>query len=163
MIGTQIRRAGVNDASALAQLRLDFKREDRDDTVSDASFVAALEVWLRERIGNESWLVWVSEVDGRVRGHIFLHPVEKVPGPYAGPSVWGYVTNFYVAPSYRGRGLGRRLLNALHAHARVARYDTLVVWPSERSTPLYQRAGFASSGELLEYPIDDGEPDNAAG
>lgn len=143
----------------LAQLRLDFKLEDRDDAppIPDVDFVAALDVWLRERIANSSWLIWVAEVDGHIRGHVFLHLVEKVPGPYPCPTVWGYVTNFYVAPGCRSHGLGRRLLDALRDHARAERYDTLVVWPSQRSTPLYQRAGFAPSAELLEHPIDDSD------
>lgn len=157
VIEATIRRAGANDAPALAQLRLNFKREDRDDAppVPEVDFVAAVDEWLRERIENGSWLVWVAEVGGRVCGHVFLHPVEKVPSPYPSSTIWGYVTNFYVAPLFRGQGLGRRLLDALRAHACVERYDTLVVWPSERSTPLYQLAGFAPANELLEHPIDE--------
>jgi len=31
--------------------------------------------------------------------------------------------------------------------------DTLIVWPSERSSALYQRCGFNQPAELLERPI----------
>jgi hypothetical protein len=33
--------------------------------------------------------------------------------------------------------------------------DTLVVWPGERSAPLYRRAGFGPPEELLERPVHD--------
>jgi GNAT superfamily N-acetyltransferase len=158
VIDARIRRAAASDAPALARLRWDFKREDHDDApvqAPDAAFVDACGVWLRERLERGPWLAWVAEVDGLVCGHVFLHVVEKVPDPYPGSAVWGYVTNFYVVPAHRGRGLGRRLLDALHAHARAEGFDTLVVWPSDRSAPLYRRAGFAPPGELLELSFSE--------
>ena len=159
MIDARIRRAVADDAPALARMRLDFKREDNDDTpapVSEATFVDAASPWLRERLENGSWLAWVAETDGRLCGHVFLHVVEKVPDPYPGSQVWGYVTNFYVVPGRRGHGLGRLLLDAVRAHACAEEFDTLVVWPSERSSPLYRRAGFAPPPELLELASHEG-------
>nr|WP_246562236.1 hypothetical protein [Kitasatospora kifunensis] len=38
-----------------------------------------------------------------------------------------------------------------YAHARGL--DTLIVWPSERSAPLYRRCGFEGPAELLEQPV----------
>lgn len=153
MTNARIRRALNGDAPALARLRWDFKREDHDNApapVSEAAFADACGAWLRDRLASGSWLAWVAEVDGRVCGHVFLHVVEKVPDPFPGSAVWGYVTNFYVVPAHRGRGLGRQLLDALDAHARSEGFDTLVVWPSERSAPLYRRVGFAPPVELVE-------------
>lgn len=159
MTDARIRRAVADDASVLARMRLEFKREDNGGApapVSEASFVAAASPWIRGRLENESWLAWVAEVDGRVCGHVFLHVIEKVPDPYPGPMVLGYVTNFYVAPAQRGHGLGSLLMAALRAHARAENFDTLVVWPSERSASLYQRTGFANPGELLELQLGNG-------
>ncbi|MFI7316959.1 GNAT family N-acetyltransferase [Streptomyces venezuelae] len=66
----------------------------------------------------------------------------------------GYVTNFYVSPEYRGRGLGKALMEAVVQHGRHNHLDTLIVWPSERSTSPYRRAGFAAPEENLELPIE---------
>jgi GNAT superfamily N-acetyltransferase len=104
-------------------------------------------------LANGSWLAWVAEVDGHLCGHVFLHVIEKVPDPYAASDSLGYVTNFYVTPAHRGHGLGSLLMDALRTHARAENFDTLVVWPSERSAPLYQRTGFALPRELLELPL----------
>jgi GNAT superfamily N-acetyltransferase len=137
-------------------MRLDFKREDNDGATtprSEATFVTAAGPWLQERLENGSWLAWVAEQDGHLCGHVFLHVVEKIPDPYPGPAVLGYVTNFYVTPTHRGHGLGRLLLDALHSHTATKNFDTLVVWPSERSTPLYKRTGFAPPHELLELAL----------
>ncbi|GGS12709.1 hypothetical protein Snoj_37860 [Streptomyces nojiriensis] len=64
------------------------------------------------------------------------------------------VTNFFVTPPRRNGGIGSALLEALELHARSAGFDTLVVWPSDRSSPLYRRSGFRSPEELLELPLD---------
>jgi len=156
VIDTRIRRAVADDALLLARMRFEFKREDTDGTpapVAEAVFVDAAGPWLRERLENESWLAWVAEADGQVCGQVFLQVIEKVPDPYPGPTVLGYVTNFYVTPAHRGQGLGRLLLDALNTHTRAENFDTLVVWPSERSAPLYERTGFATPQELLELHL----------
>ncbi|WP_282203412.1 GNAT family N-acetyltransferase [Kitasatospora fiedleri] len=157
MNGVTVRRAGVDDAAALAALRLRFKREDEggEPPGSAAEFLAECERWLRTRLAGP-WLAWVAEADGRVCGHVFLCLVEKVPSPYPSADALGYVTNFYVTPERRGRGLGRALLEELNRHARARPLDTLVVWPSERSAPLYRRHGFAPPAELLEQPVAPG-------
>jgi GNAT superfamily N-acetyltransferase len=76
--------------------------------------------------------------------------VEKVPHPSR--TRWerpvGYVTNMYVEPERRRMGFGRALLDAVVAHARERGVDGLMLWPSERSTPFYRRAGFGREGWL---------------
>ncbi|MFI2201169.1 GNAT family N-acetyltransferase [Streptomyces sp. NPDC020192] len=103
-----------------------------------------------ERLAGGRWLAWVAEHAGVLHGHVFLQLVERVPEPYEDNTPFGYVTNFYAAPDRRGRGLGARLLAALRAHAREQGLEVLIVWPSERSVPLYRRSGFEPSAEVLE-------------
>jgi hypothetical protein len=120
VIDARVRRAVADDASALARMRLDFKREDNEDAptpVSEATFMDAAGPWLRERLENGSWLAWVAEVDGQICGQVFL---------------------------------------------RAKNFDTLVVWPSERSASLYKRTGFAPPQELLELPLGNDSSDDAA-
>ena len=146
-----VRRAWAADAPALARLRWAFKQEDHEGDPSDpVPPVQQAEQWIRERLDRGRWLAWVAESGGEIRGHVFLHLVERVPEPFEDNTPIGYVTNFYVVPSQRNRGLGGHLLEALRRHARSQGLDVLIVWPSERSVPLYQRAGFQPSIDLLE-------------
>ncbi|MGW3199534.1 GNAT family N-acetyltransferase [Streptomyces sp. NPDC001118] len=107
------------------------------------------EDWIGERLASKRWLARVAESDGEVCGHVFLL-VERVPEPYEDNTPLGYVTNFYVVPERRNRGFGAALLQALRRHAQGSGMDVLIVWPSERSVPLYHRSGFQSPTELLE-------------
>ncbi len=146
-----VRQARVADAPALARLRWAFKQEDYEgDPPSPARSMDQAEQWIRERLDGGRWLAWVLEIGEEICGHVFLHLVERIPEPYEENTPVGYVTNFYVVPSQRNRGLGTALLEALKLHARGLGMDVLIVWPSERSDPLYRRAGFQPSAELLE-------------
>ncbi|MDT0347146.1 GNAT family N-acetyltransferase [Streptomyces litchfieldiae] len=148
---TRVRQARVADAPALARLRWAFKQEDHEgEPPAPARSMDQAEQWIRERLGGGRWLAWVLEIGEELCGHVFLHLVERIPEPYEDNIPVGYVTNFYVVPSQRNRGFGTALLDALRLHARSRGMDVLIVWPSERSAPLYRRAGFHPSAELLE-------------
>ncbi|AIA06605.1 GNAT family N-acetyltransferase [Streptomyces noursei] len=149
-----IRRAELDDAPALAAMRWRFKVEEDSDEVpqEETEFIAECEGWLRARMAGP-WRVWLAEVGGRPCGHVFVCLVEKVPSPYPDSEALGYVTNFYVTPEQRNRSLGKALLDEVTRYAHAHRLDTLIVWPSERSSPLYRRCGFDGPGELLEQPV----------
>jgi ribosomal protein S18 acetylase RimI-like enzyme len=51
------------------------------------------------------------------------------------------VTNVYVEPAARNRGLGTRLLAAARELAERERMSELFVWPSDDAVSLYRRAG----------------------
>ncbi|MFF8961027.1 GNAT family N-acetyltransferase [Streptomyces sp. NPDC014894] len=149
-----IRPARPADARALARLRWEFKEEDHEGRPPAAARPPEeAERWIRDRLAAGHWFAWVAETDAEIVGHVFLCPVERMPEPYADPAPLGYVTNFFVTPSRRNKGVGTALLEALHRHSRRTPLDTLIVWPSERSAPLYRRSGFQPSPELLERPI----------
>jgi GNAT superfamily N-acetyltransferase len=153
-IDLDVRRAQPTDAPALAELRWRFKREDEElrEAPDSARMLHQTEIWIRDRLTDGRWLAWVAETPDGICGHVFLQPVERMPDPQGDPAPIGYVTNFYVTPGHRDRGIGTALVRALTEYAQD--FDTLIVWPSERSTTLYQRAGFNTPDELLELPLD---------
>lgn len=150
-----VRPARPADAQVLAKLRWTFKQEDYEgQPPTPARPPEEGEHWIRDRLSNGQWLAWVAEMGGAICGHVFLCLVERMPDPYSDNTPIGYVTNFYITPSQRNRGAGSALLEALNQHCRSIGFDTLIVWPSERSSPLWQRSDFQPPGELLELPLD---------
>lgn len=85
---------------------------------------------------------WVAEHGDRLAGVMTLRTVAPEPAPGDPFDAWGYLTNVYVIPEARNNGLGARLIAAVTAWAVEARLELLIVWPSERSRPFYNRAGF---------------------
>ncbi|MFC8954832.1 GNAT family N-acetyltransferase [Streptomyces sp. NPDC057101] len=150
-----VRPARPIDARRLAELRWMFKQEDHEERrPTPARNLEEAEHWIRDRLRDGPWLAWVAEAEREICGHVFLCLVERMPDPFEDNDPVGYVTNYFVLPSQRNKGTGSALLEALTQHARGAGLEGLIVWPSERSIPLYQRFGFQPPEELLELPLD---------
>ncbi|MFB7368464.1 GNAT family N-acetyltransferase [Streptomyces sp. NPDC056222] len=151
-----VRPARPADAARLAELRWTFKHEDHEGQPPTPVRrpLEEAEHWIRDRLTDGRWLAWVAETEGEICGHVFLCLVERMPEPYEDNNPVGYVTNFFVTPPQRNQGAGSALLGALKQHSCSAGLEGLIVWPSERSTPLYQGFGFQPPEELLELPLD---------
>jgi GNAT superfamily N-acetyltransferase len=150
--GVVYRTATVHDVPALSSLRvlLTFEDEGPPATVPpgfDASFAAVV----REGIESGRWVVWLAEADGLIVAHAFVGLIEKIPRPVPTPRFVGYLTNVYTRPELRSRGIGADLLTRVTEWAGDHDVELLLVWPSESSIPLYERAGFASRRDPLVW------------
>jgi GNAT superfamily N-acetyltransferase len=148
-----IREATPADADTLAVLRYRFRSALGAAVEEEAVFVARAAPWLRARIGRPPWRVWAAVgPGGALVGNIFLQLVEKLPNPVVEAETIGYITNLYVEPAHRGRGLGGRLLRTALAACPPGEVDTVILWPTAESVPLYRRAGFGPPAGILERP-----------
>ncbi|MFC3493530.1 GNAT family N-acetyltransferase [Glycomyces rhizosphaerae] len=150
-----IRPATGADAAELARLRWEFKLEEEPvapEVGAQQAFLSNCEAWLRTRLAG-TWKAWVAETADQIIGHVFVSVVERMPSPTGIDAPIGYLTNFFVVQQHRGRGVGASLLEAVNDHARKVPLCTMIVWPSERSDPLYRRHGYAVSDELLEQHL----------
>jgi GNAT superfamily N-acetyltransferase len=150
----RIRQATVADAEQLARLR--WADSTEDGTVpaqSAAAFCAAFAGFVRRALAAGAWTVWVAEADGRLLAHVYVQAVEKVPRPDRPAARWGYATAVYTVPEARNQGIGSRLLRRVIAWAAADGLELLLLWPSERSVPFYERAGFGRSPDALERDL----------
>jgi GNAT superfamily N-acetyltransferase len=84
---------------------------------------------------------------------------DRMPQPGREPGSWGYLANSFVLGAHRNRGTGSRLLGALLAHADGHGYVRVVLSPSPRAVPFYERAGFTQASELMvRHRRVDGSP-----
>jgi phosphinothricin acetyltransferase len=146
----------------------------RDATAADAAIVcqiynqgiedriATLETEQRTPEERRAWLaargprhpVVVAEAEGEVVGWGSLNLFNPRPA-------YDHVADFslYVERGWRGRGVGRRLLEALIARARALGYHKLVLsafpW-NEAGMAVYRRAGFREVGTYREQGLLDG-------
>jgi GNAT superfamily N-acetyltransferase len=143
-----VREATPADAAALAGLRWEF-RAGRDVPVETReTFVARCADWMRVRLAGGAWRAWVADDGGRIVGHVWVHAIDKIPNPVGESERHAYLSNLYVTPTCRG-GIGSRLLAAAVDWAAASGVDTLLLWPTDRSRPLYARHGFSASSDLL--------------
>ena len=92
---------------------------------------------------------WIAADGEHVLSVMSVAIVRKLPSPETLRGRWGYLTNSYVLPQARNAGIGRQLLTAIETWARAGDLELLLVWPSERAYPFYERAGFRRYADPL--------------
>ncbi len=146
MADTVIRRAGDDDIPAMARLRRRWLEEE-DGPCTDPDFESRFAAWYRDESTRR--VTWLAEVDGRPVGSMNLGVVNRMPAPGRPASRWGYLSNAFVLAPYRNRGVGRLLLASLLGYAADEGFIRVVLRPSPRSVPFYERAGFVAAQMLM--------------
>ena len=146
----KIRLAAESDAATLARLRYALRSAAKDVVENEHEFLARCELWMKERLGQGSqWQCWLAECETISVGAVWAQVVEKIPNPSGERECFVYLTNFYVREEYRGEGVGARLLAAVLEWSQTRMAHAVILWPTERSVPFYQRHGFSSAEDLM--------------
>ncbi len=153
----RIRPADPGDASDLARLRHALYGEHSRAQEPLDVYTARFAGFVRDALASDAWRIWVADLDGRVVGAMWLQLVERVPRPgeERGSLPIGYLTNVFVEPELRDAGLGSRILREVVAWARRRGVEEIIVWPSERSYPFYERAGFSRTPDPIVLYLTD--------
>ena len=151
----KIRLASESDALTLARLRWDLRASFHNVVENDAIFLERCAAWMQERLHKDSnWKCWIAEWQGTAVGNVWAQLIEKIPNPIAEPEQFVYLTNFYVAEEHRGKGVGTILLAAVLDWSRNSNAEAVILWPTERSKPLYARHGFTFPDDWMRLKIE---------
>ena len=131
-----VRRAGVADVAALAELR----GIDGDGLKDYAGWVVA---------HAHSHLPFVAEIDGYVVGSAWLLVAERVPGNGSPDRWFGDIQSVMVREEYRNRGVGGALMAAIMSEARARGLLHVTVHSGRRAVDFYLRNGFSHHRQLL--------------
>jgi len=148
----RIRVATSGDWCALAEMRYRFRTEVGSPTETKSRFVRRCTSWMKKIFVADSstWRCWVIDDGKQLLGHVCVQLFEKMPNPVNEPEAHAYLTNFYVLPEMRGRGLGRKLLNKALSWCRAQGVDAVILWATAESKSLYRRSDFTESADILQ-------------
>jgi GNAT superfamily N-acetyltransferase len=151
-----VRRAGAQDVIALAQLRWVWRTGERDERgLSQAEFETAFAHWWSGR--RVTHAAFIAERSGVAVGMAWLAVFDRIPQPRHLERLAGNVQSVFVLEEFRNRRIGSALVEAAIAEARTRDVGYLIVHPSERAYPLYERLGFAETNRLLHLDLDNGK------
>lgn len=143
------------DVAVLADLRAAWVQE-RHGVSADSEFVDRFAAWSQRQ--SRSRRAWLVLVDGDTVGMANLLIYERMPSPARGPMFWGYVGAVFVRPEHRYAGVGRALMNELIAWSTENGLERLVLNPSDRSIPFYERLGFDRPPKLRQLDLPPSRP-----
>jgi GNAT superfamily N-acetyltransferase len=159
MTDAVIRRAEHADMPAIVQLRREWTQEEHGD-IADPDFDEHLSAWFARELSRR--IMWLAQEGGRPVGMMNLAIYERMPRPGRALSRWGYLGNVFILAAYRNRGIGSRLVSAALNYADENGFVRVVLSPTERSIPLYERAGFGPAGALMLRTPPQAPADSAA-
>jgi GNAT superfamily N-acetyltransferase len=147
----ELRSARAEDIPALARLRWDLYDEGHPVAgESRADYVGRFTTFADEALRSTSWFALVAWEGERVVGAMWVYRVPRVPQPGRGPAApLAYLTNVFIDPAHRSAGVGSRMLEEVRNRCRDDGFSLIFAWPSDRSFPFYERAGFSRPPDPL--------------
>jgi len=155
-----IRQVQSADVAALARMRREWTRELKGDR-ADPGFDERFAAWFSRESSRQ--ITWLAEVDGRPVGMMNLAIFERMPRPGRAPGRWEYLGNAFVLAPHRNQGIGSQLLAEVIACADDNGFARVVLSPTDRSVPFYQRAGFGPAAALMLRTPPRTAPGSATG
>jgi GNAT superfamily N-acetyltransferase len=138
----RVRPATLDDIDALAHHRVAMF-QDMGVPLDATSVEAAFRPWLREMMPTGIYRAWVVESGNDVIAGGGITILPWPPGPrYLGGRL-AFVYNVYTEPDHRHRGLGRMIMEAIHAWCREERIGSLALNASQFGQSLYESLGYA--------------------
>jgi GNAT superfamily N-acetyltransferase len=132
-----VRIADETDTCVIASLRSLWSA---DVAEADPDFETRMGAWL---VGEgDRRTTWLATLGDSPVGMASLFEYRRMPRPGVSDSRWGYVGNLFVREGVRNRGIGSALLTRVATTADERGYARLVLSPSAKALPFFQRAGF---------------------
>jgi GNAT superfamily N-acetyltransferase len=155
MSDAAIRSATPGDIDELARLRWQLYTEHGAEGEPFDAYVERFTAFAHDALGRDDWRAWCAEADGRLVAAMWLQIVPRLPAPgRRDPSPIGYLTNMYVEPEHRSKGLGSRLVQELVTHCTATGFDVLIAFPADDAYGFYQRNGFTRPPDPVVHRLD---------
>ena len=148
--------ASEEDFPELANMRWDFKMEGEEfitDSYDKEVFIEQCINFFNQGYRDKTWIHWIAKSKDVIISHVSIHIIRKIPKPNRIVDKFGYITNVYSKPQYRGQGIGSNLIDHVKQWAVENDLEILIVWPSTKSAKFYQRKGFNNDNDVMESMI----------
>lgn len=143
-----LRKAALEDAEKLIQIRIDFLSDHSDGMDGDAEsrIRGQLSGYYEEHL-NRDFFAWIAEEQGRFVSSVFMTVTERPANTRVTNGRLATINNVFTYPEYRRNGLAASLFGKILAEAREQNVTDIELVASRDGRPLYEKFGFT--------PIED--------
>jgi len=146
----ELRIAGLNDLPTLLHHRVEMFREmGFTDPAQLADVTSAAETYFRTALGDGTYRAWLAVTEeGEVMGGggLLIAPWPGFPGEKQSCRAW--ILNMYTEPSYRRRGVARRIIHTILDWCRAEGFTAVALHASTDGRALYESFGFRPTNEM---------------
>jgi ribosomal protein S18 acetylase RimI-like enzyme len=148
--GIALRRADVADAQTIAGHRYAMFRDmGYNDEAALGSMRKKFLPWVEAKLESGDYLGWLAVTEGDiVVGGAGLWLMDWPPHMVGSSARRGNILNVYTEPSFRRRGLARRLTEAALHWCKTNEIDFVILHASEEGRRLYEELGFQVGNEM---------------
>ena len=138
----RIRDASLDDVDVLVHHRVAMF-QDMGVPLDAAAVGGAFRPWLLDMMPKGLYRAWLVESGSRVIAGGGITILPWPPGPRYFSGRLAFVYNVYTEPDHRHRGLGRMVMEAIHAWCREERIGSLALNASRFGQSMYESLGYA--------------------
>ena len=151
MADYRVRPATLEDAGVLVRHRIGMFA-DMGVPLDPATLESAFRAWLAKTMPEGTYRAWlVEDAAADIVGGGGITIVPWPPGPrYLGDRL-AFVYNVYTEPAHRHRGVGRRVMEAIHAWCRQNGISSVALNSSALGRPLYESMGYHESPQPMMF------------
>lgn len=145
------RKLTAADLETFITTRINQLREE--GAAGETDLRPALLDYYTRHMADGTFVSWVAEYGGEIVGTSGISFVEKPPY-YGCPSgKIGLLSSMYTHPSYRRRGIAKKLLSLVVEEARNYGCGTVQITASDMGVLLYTDFGFVKNGNFMQYKL----------
>jgi len=137
----RLRVATLDDVDVLVHHRIAMF-QDMGVPLDAAAVDAAFRRWLLDMMPKGVYRAWVVDAGARVISGGGITILPWPPGPHYFSGRLAFVYNVYTEPDHRRRGLGRMVMEAIHAWCREERIGSLALNASRFGQSMYESLGY---------------------
>lgn len=144
-----LRRAGPADATLVVAHRDAMFAAACMPAEAIAAASGPYRAWLDAALADGTYLGWLAEAEGEIVGSIGLWLLAWPPHPrHPASARRGYITNMWVEPRHRRRGIGRQLLEAATAEVAARGITFMALHATAEGRALYAALGWQAGNEM---------------
>jgi len=155
-------RADETHARFCAESRYEVFRFDKDYTSVKEEFIDITTRYFMDHRSDDKQITLVALDGDKPLGCGTLLIQERLPHIEHYQNLRGYIVNVFVMPTYRGKGLAKIIMAALHDEARNRNVIMIDLHAAEKAIPLYRSLGYIHNEYTMEYDVAaQNDPDSS--
>jgi GNAT superfamily N-acetyltransferase len=150
MADYRVRTATIDDVDVLVHHRIAMF-QDMGVPLDAAAVERAFRPWLLDMMPKGIYRAWVVETNTGVISGGGITILPWPPGPRYFSGRLAFVYNVYTEPEHRRRGLGRMVMDAIHAWCREEQIGSLALNASRFGQSMYESLGYAVASSPMMF------------